>query len=75
MKYATNRKKYGYEKSEKKTLAFSTDAVQHECNNIEQIYSYENNTIALVPFYGGRPPNVTADLKVKSIGQGNSLVS
>ena len=31
--------------------------------------------LTLVPFYGGLPPEVTADFsKVKSIGQGNSLV-
>jgi hypothetical protein len=57
-----------------KTLEFSTHAVRGECSGIEQVRSFENNTLALVPFFGGRPPNVTADLKVKSIGQGNSLV-
>jgi len=31
-----------------------------------------NNYIALIPFYGGLPPNVTATYAVKSIGQGNS---
>lgn len=35
---------------------------------------YHNSTIAFIPFYGGRPPNVTSDLKVHSLGQGNSLV-
>jgi hypothetical protein len=69
------RKKFGYEKSESMTMEFSTSAVQAECLNIGQVHSHENSTIAMVPFYGGRPPNVTADLKVKSLGQGNSLVS
>ena len=31
--------------------------------------------LAMIPFYGGLPPNVTDGLLVKSIGQGNSLVS
>jgi hypothetical protein len=30
--------------------------------------------LSLIPFYGGLPPEVTAENKVKSIGQGNSLV-
>lgn len=68
------RKKFGYAKSEEMTLMFSNEAVQGECSNIEHQEGYLRSVMAFVPFYGGRPPNVTADLKVKSIGQGNSLV-
>lgn len=70
-----DRKKYGYAKSEEMTSQFSQSAVKAECSGIEHVTSHEMNALALVPFYGGRPPEVTADLKVKSLGQGNSLVS
>jgi hypothetical protein len=68
------RKKFGYNVSEQMTVEFSRSAVQAECRGVEQVTSHERSTLALVPFFGGRPPNVTADLKVQSLGQGNSLV-
>ena len=74
-RHPSSRKKYGYAESERRTLEFSAAAVQNECLGLPQVASHENGTLAMVPFYGGRPPNVTKDLKVKSIGQGNSLVS
>jgi len=43
-----------------------------ECTHLE--VNTAENTIAFIPFFGGRPPGVTASLQVKSIGQGNSLV-
>ena len=42
-------------------------------NNAYDAYN-KRSSISLIPFYGGLPPNVTADHKVKSLGQGNSLV-
>eukprot|EP01035_Chromulina_nebulosa_P017069 gene17069-22581_t len=36
---------------------------------------HKKEYIAIIPFYGGLPPNVTSDMSVKSIGQGNSLVN
>ena len=42
-------------------------------NNNNNGYN-KQSSISLIPFYGGLPPNVTADHKVKSLGQGNSLV-
>jgi hypothetical protein len=70
------RKKQGYNMSETKTLAFSNAAKAGTCAEIGS--EFDQNTLAILPFYGGRPPGVTADasgtLKVTSIGQGNSLV-
>lgn len=67
-------KKYGFESAQSKTLVLSKAAIHGECSNLTINRSIKN-MIALVPFYGGLPPNVTSDQKVKSIGQGNSLVS
>ena len=66
-------KKYGFEVAHNKTIIMSRAAVAGECDNLE--VQNVQNVIALIPFYGGLPPNVTKDLSVKSIGQGNSLVS
>jgi hypothetical protein len=66
-------KAYGFEVAKNKTLIMSRAAFQGECDNLNA--SLEENFVALIPFYGGLPPNVTKDLSVKSIGQGNSLVS
>jgi hypothetical protein len=68
-----NRKLYGYNVSEEKTQVFSLAALHGECGRDASI-SLTNRVAAVIPFYGGRPPNVTSDLKVNSIGQGNSLV-
>eukprot|EP00602_Paraphysomonas_sp_CaronLab_P004330 CAMPEP_0185031440 /NCGR_PEP_ID=MMETSP1103-20130426/18913_1 /TAXON_ID=36769 /ORGANISM="Paraphysomonas bandaiensis, Strain Caron Lab Isolate" /LENGTH=333 /DNA_ID=CAMNT_0027566971 /DNA_START=147 /DNA_END=1145 /DNA_ORIENTATION=- len=67
-----NRKKYGYSHSETVTRVMSEAAMKGECLSLPS--DYHASTLAIIPFYGGRPPNVTADLKVKSLGQGNSLV-
>mmetsp|Transcript_20751 Transcript_20751/g.34940 ORF Transcript_20751/g.34940 Transcript_20751/m.34940 type:complete len:418 (-) Transcript_20751:72-1325(-) len=70
------RKKQGYNESETKTLTFSNAAKAGTCADIGD--EFDQNTLAVLPFYGGRPPGVTADasgtLKVTSIGQGNSLI-
>ena len=65
-------KKKGYEIAQNKTSILSYAALKGECEGLNISSSLEY--LALIPFYGGRPPNVTTDLKVKSIGQGNSLV-
>jgi hypothetical protein len=62
----------GYEIAQNKTSILSNAALKGECEGLNISGSLEY--LALIPFYGGRPPNVTTDLKVKSIGQGNSLV-
>lgn len=68
-----NHKNFGFEVAKNKTLDMSKAAVNGECSNLDlKSSSYE--AVGLVPFYGGRPPNVTEDLTVKSLGQGNSLV-
>ena len=61
-----------YEVAQNKTSILSYAALKGECEGLNISSSLEY--LALIPFYGGRPPNVTTDLKVKSIGQGNSLV-
>jgi hypothetical protein len=66
-------KKYGFEKSENMTATMANAAMHGECN-VANIKSYHSTSLGLIPFYGARPPNVTANLQVKSLGQGNSLV-
>ena len=66
-------RKVGYEVAKNETITLSKAAIKGECDNL--IISDTNEYLALIPFFGGLPPDVTADLKVKSIGQGNSLVS
>jgi len=63
----------GYDIAESLTHAYSTAAAQGECTELN--VSVRPNFIALIPFYSGRPPGVSKDLKVHSIGQGNSLVN
>jgi hypothetical protein len=67
-----NHKKVGFEIAKNKTLIMSKAALKGECDNL--VISKSREYLGLVPFYGGLPPNVTANLAVKSIGQGNSLV-
>jgi hypothetical protein len=66
-------KKYGFAEAKNKTLILSKAAFKGECENLH--ISKTKEYVALIPFYGGLPPGVTKDLTVKSIGQGNSLVS
>lgn len=68
-----NHKAYGFEVAKNKTLLLSKAAYKGECSNLR--VSNRTSYLALIPFYGGLPPGVTADLSVKSIGQGNSLVN
>lgn len=64
--------KFGIEVARNKTSLLTYAAYNGECSNFHANYSSEY--ISLIPFYGGFPPNVTAEFKVKSIGQGNSLM-
>jgi hypothetical protein len=66
-------KTYGFAEAKNKTLILSKAAFKGECENLK--ISKSKEYVALIPFYGGLPPGVTKDLTVKSIGQGNSLVS
>lgn len=65
--------KQGFDVAQNKTLIMSKAAFAGECANLT--VSKLKSAISFIPFYGGLPPNVTKDLAVKSIGQGNSLVS
>lgn len=65
-------RKFGYEVAQNRTLVLSQSALEGECSNLKIRPSKEY--LALIPFFGGRPPEVSTDLKVKSLGQGNSLV-
>lgn len=67
-----NHKAYGFQAAQNKSIILATHAVQGECSSLQAQPS--GQYLALIPFYGGLPPNVTKDLSVKSIGQGNSLV-
>jgi hypothetical protein len=51
----------------------SLAAFDGECRDL--VVNEADDSIAFIPFFGGRPPGVTNNLEVKSIGQGNSLVS
>lgn len=66
-------KKEGYSSALNKTLILSQTAMKNECGRKLHI-NKNKQYLAFIPFYGGLPPNVTADNKVKSLGQGNSLV-
>lgn len=66
-------KKHGFEVAKNRTSVLSSAALKGECSNLT--ISATQEYLALIPFYGGLPPDVTADYsKVQSIGQGNSLV-
>eukprot|EP01038_Epipyxis_sp_PR26KG_P006295 gene6295-8669_t len=72
-----NHKKYGFDVAANKTHTMSNAAFQGECSSFLQSTSTDGNNsyIAMIPFYGGLPPNVTSNLTVQSQGQGNSLVN
>ena len=65
-------RKEGFDIAQTKTLTLSKAAMKGECDNL--IISKTMSYLALIPFFGGLPPGVNANLEVKSIGQGNSLV-
>jgi hypothetical protein len=44
-----------------------------ECAGLDD--TGDRRVMALVPFFSGLPPNVTAGLRVESVGEGNSLMS
>ena len=77
-----NHKKYNFSVASRKTVVMSRAAFHGECDGLSASLSRpagpsprgSREYAALVPFFGGLPPDVTADLAVKSIGQGNSLV-
>jgi hypothetical protein len=69
-------KKSSFDIAKQKSEILSNAAFHGECYNLSTT-TFNVNTmdyLSLIPFYGGLPPNVTRDLKVKSLGQGNSLV-
>jgi hypothetical protein len=66
-------KKEGFDAAQNRTKILSEAALAGECMNLT--VSDSEDFMSFIPFYGGLPPNVTKDLSVKSIGQGNSLVS
>jgi hypothetical protein len=67
-------RKQGFAAAQRETLVLSQAAMHGECGDLK--IRPTNEYIALIPFFGGLPPGVTADFsKVKSIGQGNSLVN
>jgi hypothetical protein len=66
-------KSRGFDYAKNQTLKLTNAAVIGECSSLSE-KEFPTSMIAFIPFYGGLPPNVTADLTVKSIGQGNSLV-
>ena len=70
-------KKHGFKVAENKTTIMSQAAQDGECGNL--VVNPDPRFMAFIPFFGGRPPGVQGaadnpNLKVHSIGQGNSLV-
>lgn len=73
-----NHERHGFKVASDRTKVLSESAFQGECiENLKHSrnFSKKLNYLTVIPFYGGRPPNVTDNLKVMSQGQGNSLVS
>lgn len=68
-------KRRGFGEAVKQSYIMSTAAFEDQCHNPAYMPSESTEFLALIPFYGGLPPNVTAGNLVKSIGQGNSLVN
>lgn len=68
------RKEYGYNISLKNASAISKSAISKECELATSSTAW-SSVLAILPFFGGLPPDVSENLEVKSIGQGNSLVS
>lgn len=77
------KNKENFQISEEKSQILSQMSVKEECSFHNHHFNHLNShsqshkfsTLAVIPCYGGRPPQVTSDLKVESIGQGNSLVN
>ena len=65
-------RKLGIVIAKTRTLELSTAAFNGECANLQSVGSL--SYIALIPFYGGLPPNTDENHRVHSIGQGNSLM-
>ena len=70
-------KKHGFKIAENKTTIMSQAAQDGECGSL--VVNEDPRFMAFIPFFGGRPPGVQGaadnpNLKVHSIGQGNSLV-
>ena len=60
--------------TEERALRLSREALAKECSSVASSLPL-NSTLSVIPFFSGRPPEVSEDLQVHSIGQGNSLVS
>ena len=67
------RKKYGLDAAQNQSSVLAAAALEGECSNL--VVNPSREFLALIPFYGGLPPGVDAFMKVRSSGQGNSLVS
>ena len=67
-------KQQGFETAQNLTTILAQASYEGECAKLSPSTFSRRGYIGLVPFYSGLPPNVTAGLHVKSIGQGNSLV-
>jgi len=66
---------HGFEKSTQKVGQLSRSAFDGECSKEEFQQIHNADYVALIPYYGGLPPNITSSMKVKSNGKGNSLVN
>jgi hypothetical protein len=54
-------------------LAFN--AYSGECPAAPAVLHNGQSHLALIPFFGGLPPNTTSQMKVESLGEGNSVVN
>lgn len=72
----SNAEKYGFEAAKTKVLSLSEAAVRGECqlDHLQRgAVPHRRNSISVIPFYGGLPPNGTKH-ESDSLGQGNSRV-
>jgi hypothetical protein len=68
-------KKSGFGDAVKQSFIMSNASYYDQCFGAGYQASLATEFVAMIPFYGGLPPNVTAGNLVRSIGQGNSLVN
>jgi hypothetical protein len=69
------RKTFGFNISEDKSRILALSALQGECQLLDNLLDNSTTRFAVVPFFSGKPPNITSNFEVISKGQGNSMVS
>ena len=58
-----------------KASVLALNAFSGECRLVPTVLHNGQSHLALIPFFGGLPPNTTTLMKVESLGEGNSVVN